>query len=186
MLYKFEEDHPTNILQARRRPAARARSRPPAPLPAGARRRPRAQGHDEIVWAVEVAGQRLFSASADKTIRVWDIESRRCEQARPRDRGRPARRAPGAPAPRAGRQPIPTLTLTSQQVLEDHTRPVLSLAVTDKKLFSGSYDYTIKVWSLDSLQRLKTLTGAPAGPPLVRLHCAQREGCLGRASAASA
>lgn len=104
----------------------------------------------------------------------------------PTARGGPARRAPGAPAPRAGRQPIPTLTLTSAQVLEDHTRPVLSLAVTDKKLFSGSYDYTIKVWSLDSLQRLKTLTGAPAGPPLVRLHCAQREGCLGRASAASA
>ena len=40
------------------------------------------QGHDEIVWAVEVSGARLFSASADKTIRVWDIESRRCEQAR--------------------------------------------------------------------------------------------------------
>ena len=45
-------------------------------------------------------------------------------------------------------------------MLEDHTRPVLSLAVTDNKLFSGSYDYTIKVWSLDTLQRLKTLTGA--------------------------
>ena len=40
----------------------------------------RAQGHDEIVWAVEIDGQRLFSASADKTIRVWDIASRRCEQ----------------------------------------------------------------------------------------------------------
>ena len=39
-----------------------------------------AQGHDEIVWAVEVAGNRLLSASADKTIRMWDIESRRCEQ----------------------------------------------------------------------------------------------------------
>lgn len=38
------------------------------------------QGHEEIVWAVEVCGRRLFSASADKTIRVWDIESRRCEQ----------------------------------------------------------------------------------------------------------
>ena len=38
------------------------------------------QGHDEIVWAVEVAGNRLLSASADKTIRMWDIESRRCEQ----------------------------------------------------------------------------------------------------------
>jgi F-box/WD-40 domain protein 7 len=31
------------------------------------------------------------------------------------------------------------------QVLEDHARPVLSLAVADDKLFSGSYDYTIKV-----------------------------------------
>ncbi len=37
------------------------------------------QGHEEIVWAVEVQGQRLFSASADKTIRVWDIESKRCK-----------------------------------------------------------------------------------------------------------
>lgn len=45
------------------------------------------------------------------------------------------------------------------QVLEDHSRPVLSLAIADNKLFSGSYDYTIKVWSLDTLQRLKTLTG---------------------------
>jgi F-box/WD-40 domain protein 7 len=49
-------------------------------------------------------------------------------------------------------------------VLEDHSRPVLSLAIADKKLFSGSYDYTIKVWSLDTLQRLKTLTGA--GPAM--------------------
>jgi len=67
------------------------------------------------VWAVEVAGHRLFSASADKTIRVWDIESRRCER-----------------------------------VLEDHSRPVLSLACADGKLFSGSYDYSIKVrlWTL--------------------------------------
>ena len=44
-------------------------------------------------------------------------------------------------------------------MLEDHTRPVLSLAVAGDKLFSGSYDYTIRVWSLDNLQRVKTLTG---------------------------
>ena len=41
-------------------------------------------------------------------------------------------------------------------------RPVLSLAVAGNLLFSGSYDYTIKVWNLDTLQRLKTLTGATA------------------------
>lgn len=43
---------------------------------------PAPQGHEEIVWAVEVHGRKLFSASADKTIRVWDIETRRCEQVR--------------------------------------------------------------------------------------------------------
>ena len=40
------------------------------------------QGHDEIVWAVEIHNQQLFSASADKTIRVWDIASKRCERVR--------------------------------------------------------------------------------------------------------
>ena len=45
-------------------------------------------------------------------------------------------------------------------MLEDHARPVLSLAVAGRRLFSGSYDYTIKVWCLDTLTRLKTLTGA--------------------------
>lgn len=31
------------------------------------------------------------------------------------------------------------------QVLEDHARPVLSLVVAEGMLFSGSYDFTIKV-----------------------------------------
>ena len=46
-----------------------------------------------------------------------------------------------------------------EQVLEDHSRPVLSLAICNNKLFSGSYDYTIKVWSLDTLTKIKTLEG---------------------------
>lgn len=51
------------------------------------------------------------------------------------------------------------LALASPQVLESHTRPVLSLAVAGNRLFSGSYDYSIRVWNLDTLQREKTLTG---------------------------
>ena len=49
-------------------------------------------------------------------------------------------------------------------MLEDHARPVLSLAVAGSKLFSGSYDYTIKVWCLDTLTRLKNLTGESPSP----------------------
>lgn len=84
--------------------------------PAGTRGRGRAglqrqvlYGHDEIVWALENFGDLLFTASADKTIRVWDALSRRCIK-----------------------------------VLEGHTRPVLSLTIADGKLFSGSYDHSIK------------------------------------------
>lgn len=45
------------------------------------------------------------------------------------------------------------------QVLEDHTRPVLSLAVTDTHLYSGSYDCTIRVWELETLTRVAVLEG---------------------------
>lgn len=36
---------------------------------------------------------------------------------------------------------------------------MLSLAIAGDKLFSGSYDYTVKVWNLDTLTRMKTLEG---------------------------
>ena len=64
------------------------------------------EGHEEIVWAVETTNSLVFTASADKTVRVWDIPSRRCVH-----------------------------------VLEEHTRPVLSLAMSTrhKRLFSGSH-----------------------------------------------
>jgi len=122
------------------------------------------QGHDEIVWAVEAPADgggpgagpagRLFSASADRTVRVWDVASRRCEA-----------------------------------VLEGHARPVLCLATATVAgtpageqqagdtwtattpadglggcagggaLFSGSYDHSIRAWSLARLARAATLTG---------------------------
>ena len=84
------------------------------------------EGHDEIVWAVEATAGHLFSASADKTIRVWDTQTRRCVH-----------------------------------VLEEHTRPVLSLAVSQRhgKLFSGSYDCSIRVWDLVTYRRVRSLHG---------------------------
>ena len=84
------------------------------------------EGHEEIVWAVEATPSHLFSASADKSIRVWDTATRRC-----------------------------------LHVLEEHTRPVLSLAVSHRhgKLFSGSYDCSIRVWDMRTFRRVKALHG---------------------------
>jgi F-box/WD-40 domain protein 7 len=38
------------------------------------------QGHTEIIWAIEVQGDRVYTASADKTVRVWDLATKRCLQ----------------------------------------------------------------------------------------------------------
>lgn len=38
------------------------------------------QGHTEIIWAIEVSGNRVYTASADKTVRVWDLNTKRCMQ----------------------------------------------------------------------------------------------------------
>ena len=40
-----------------------------------------------------------------------------------------------------------------------HTDAVRALAVANNRLFSGSYDGTVKVWDVDTLVCLKTLAG---------------------------
>ncbi len=40
-----------------------------------------------------------------------------------------------------------------------HTDAVRALAVANNRLFSGSYDGTVKVWDVDTLACLKTLAG---------------------------
>lgn len=35
-------------------------------------------GHDEIIWAITKRDRRFFSASADRTVRVWDAVYGRC------------------------------------------------------------------------------------------------------------
>jgi F-box/WD-40 domain protein 7 len=60
------------------------------------------------------------------------------------------------------------------QVLEGHTRPVLSLAWSATHLFSGSYDHTIRVWDLNTLAKVTILSGALnclLNTRLQPLHC---------------
>ena len=128
---------------------------------------------------MEALGRRLFSASADRTIRVWDTDSKRCIQA---SASPPVSRCPNpgsapsvfifaaAHSPRVCLLTTPDLSHAHpkipcspprppRQVLEDHTRPVLSLAWSDSYLFSGSYDNTIRVWDLTTLRKVSVLQG---------------------------
>jgi len=36
------------------------------------------RGHQNIVWSVQLAGNRLVSCSSDGTLRLWDVEAGLC------------------------------------------------------------------------------------------------------------
>lgn len=134
----------------------------------------------------------MYTASADKTVRVWDLNSKRCVQVRAGRRRKGLTRVgrEGAAvhttlcrkrgrlgcllACRQSGSKLSELSRPLPQVLESHTRPVLSLAMCGNRLFSGSYDYSIRVWNLDTLQvgRVAAVVFggqqacAEAGPPL--------------------
>ncbi len=50
-------------------------------------------------------------------------------------------------------------TLQRLKTLTGHTDAVRALAVNGGRLFSGSYDGSVKVWDIETLECLKTLTG---------------------------
>jgi F-box/WD-40 domain protein 7 len=132
------------------------------------------RGHDEIVWAVEAQAQaggggggRLFSASADRSVRVWDVSSRRCEAVL-EDHARPVLcLALALAADAVGEEEEGVEKASgSNGGGEEPSGPGdgeegegASGFEGDDLLFSGSYDFTIKAWSLRTLSRVATLTG---------------------------
>ena len=119
------------------------------------------QGHDEIVWSVEVSPStgRVYTASADGSVRCWDAHSRRC-----------------IAVLEGHTRPVLALALSDTHlwsgsydtsvrawclrtlrrvaVLNGHTDAVRSLQVVGPAggIFSASYDCTIRAWCTDSLQ----------------------------------
>ena len=61
-------------------------------------------------------------------------------------------------------------TLQKIQTLSGHTDAVRALAVAGGRLFSGSYDSTVRVWDENTLQCLDVLKGHN-GPVRTLVHC---------------
>jgi len=128
------------------------------------------EGHSAGVRGVAVTpdGKRAVSASGDKTLKVWDLES-----------GRALRTLEGHSAPVHGVAVTPdgkravsasgdkTLKVwdlesgRALRTLEGHSDSVVGVAVTadGKRAVSASEDNTLKVWDLESGGALRTLEG---------------------------
>ena len=116
-------------------------------------------------------GKRAVSASWDKTLKVWDLETR----ARAAHAGRPHllgqwRGGDGGRAARVSASGDKTLkvwdleTGRELRTLQGHSDDVNGVAVTGdgRRAVSASRDKTLKVWDLETGRELRTLQGHTA------------------------
>lgn len=58
-------------------------------------------------------------------------------------------------------------TLECIDTLKGHSGPVRTLVYSGGRMFSGSYDKTVRVWDVTTLKCLATLQGAVLCPPII-------------------
>ena len=122
------------------------------------------EGHTEEVESVCVSRDKLFSGSHDRTIKVW-VETGACVHTWENLSGSVNSVCLSVDGSRLflgdGDTKIKELDMsgTCIQTLEGHHRAVLSVCVSGSRLFSGSVDWTIKVWNLKTGACLRTLIG---------------------------
>ena len=126
-------------------------------------------GHSECVHGAEITpdGRRAVSYSADKTLRVWDMESGQCLATlggHTNDISSLSVTPDGRRAVSGSRdRTIRVWDLESGQCLqklEGHTDDVRSVSMTPdgRRVVSGSWDRTLRVWDLSTGRCVRTLT----------------------------
>ena len=139
-------------------------------LPPGVSLRHTLTGHSKRIVGVAVTGdgRRAVSASSDRSLKVWDLESGeplRTLRSHRRVVWSVALTRDGRRAVSASRdQTLKVWDLESGKVLrtlEGHSDQVLSVVLTGagRRAVSASMDNTLKVWHLESGEVLRTLEG---------------------------
>jgi WD40 repeat protein len=125
-------------------------------------------GHQASVQAIALSpdGHRLASGSEDKTVRFWELATRRSiatiqvhTQAITAIAFHPDGQRLASASDDKTICIIDGQTCQLIATLIGHQRAVKAIAFTKTALISGSWDKTIKVWNLDTHQVTQTLTG---------------------------
>jgi WD40 repeat protein len=121
------------------------------------------KGHKLTVWALLARGDRLYSASADGTIKRWSVAAMDCEKNAVGHDGKKIYTMAANPrhlfTAGADRkiQVWSVLELEPVHTIDAHRDVVWSLAVRGDLLYSCSDDQTVKMWDLQSYSNVKTL-----------------------------
>eukprot|EP00698_Gefionella_okellyi_P020985 TRINITY_DN6685_c0_g1_i1.p1 TRINITY_DN6685_c0_g1~~TRINITY_DN6685_c0_g1_i1.p1 ORF type:complete len:833 (+),score=150.42 TRINITY_DN6685_c0_g1_i1:188-2686(+) len=128
--------------------------------------------HHDGVWSLCVAwgGRRLFSGSLDRTIKVWQRSAIQCINTLQPHKGEVRNVAVcGDELLTCGDDHLivahDLATMNVKYSLRGHHGPVYDIKCSEDghRLFSASYDHTIMVWDLHSVQCVKVLKGHKRG-----------------------
>jgi F-box/WD-40 domain protein 7 len=122
------------------------------------------RGHKLTIWSLLARGDRLYSASADGTIKRWSVAAMKCEKSAVGHNGKKIYTMAANPKHlfTAGSdskiQVWSVIELEPVHTIDAHRDVIWSLAVRGDILYSCSDDQSVKMWDLQSYNNVKSLT----------------------------
>jgi len=125
-------------------------------------------GHEKTIYDLDIYDNKIISCSADKTIRVWDLDTGKALKIILAHHGSiwSVKVFDKKIISCSSDKSIRILDLDTGKllnILTGHTNYVYSIFIYNKKIISGSLDRTVKIWDLYTGELLNTLDAHNAG-----------------------